>query len=570
MDLNPQALYSLLRRDLASYVSDQDLDFLAKNDLWPDASLTEAACASILKSILKKLRIRNSKEQDRQAATKFMAINERCRKWELQLQNSREEALYGEFKRAIYEFFTPEGFDLVDNHLTVLDVSRCGPGASLEARGGDSYTKLFSSPLTCTDPTLYFWYKRHCSYFPSWDSAEKFRAAQFGDKSVVVGNRLSFVPKDDKVSRSICTEPSLNMYFQLGLGHMFERRLLSMFGLNMSTQPFKNRELARLGSQGWGYVTIDLSSASDSIALSMLESVVPRGIMNLVKLYRSPVSSVPEFGEQQLWMVSTMGNGFTFPLQTAIFACICKAAFTMNGVKPINPRGTHHGNWGVFGDDIIVPDSICHDVFKLLDILGFTVNPSKTFVKGPFRESCGGDYFHGRDIRGVYVKSLDTPQDRIAVINQLNLFSTRTGIQLPCTVQALVQSVPWLPVPPAENDVSGIKVPSSLVRNLPYCVSHQSILYTRYEAVGAKLRIYEDRIKVPRGARWRLYNPDGLYISFLQRCINSSTIGVRHDTVKYKRKRVSSPFWDYKPTIHPLWWFNWQRWETAVYLNLFG
>ena len=571
MGINPDALYKALLTDLAERVGIDRLFDYERYELAPDATPVDAACRSIMKSLLKKFQKGSTSCQDQRALTKFLSINSSCGAWSLRVPNtSREEALYGEFKRAIYEFLNPSGYALVDSPMSILDNGRCGPGASIDVTGGDSYSKLFSSPLTCTSPDLYNWYRRYTLKFPTWDAAELLRQSHYGSLSIVAGNRLSFVPKNDEISRCICVEPNLNMYYQLGLGHIIEKRLRSMFGIDMSTQPFKNRKLAHLGSVDFGYVTIDLASASDSISCRMLREVLPGWFYNQLVKYRSPCSTLPDGSSIELNMVSTMGNGFTFPLQTMIFACVVLASFRMNGVNPFNPWGSFHGNWGVFGDDIICPTAISRDVIYLIELLGFVVNKDKTFVDGPFRESCGADYFRGRDVRGVYVKSLDTVQDRYAVINQLNLFSTKTGIPLKRTVKALVRTVPWLPVPPFEGDSSGIKVPESLVSHLPIDRYLQSRCYWAYQVIGVKVRIGDSAIVVPRGAKRRLYNPSGLLLSFLQRTINSSTIGVRDKHPRWTRKRACTPYWDYKPTIHHLWWFNWQRWETAVYLNLYG
>jgi hypothetical protein len=304
----------------------------------------------------------------------------------------------------------------------------------------------------------------------------------------------------------------------------------------------------------------------------MLRAVLPEDFYNLLGTLRSRYTMIPGLGHFELDMISTMGNGFTFPLQTMLFSAVVLAAFKLNQevIRPLFPRGREWGNFGVFGDDIVVPRVIVDDVFRLLDILGFTINKDKTFVKGPFRESCGADYFRGRDIRGVYLKRLDTPQDLYVAINQLNLFSTKTGIALPKTVRVLLERVKFVPVPRWENDDAGIKVPFSMVR-LPVDRHTQSTLYSRFVAEGKKIRILERSIWVPKRHKPRIYNPYGLWVSFLQRSVNAYSIGVRHDPVRYKRKLGIAPSWDALPTTHPLaGWFNWQRWNTAVYLNLFG
>lgn len=52
----------------------------------------------------------------------------------------------------------------------------------------------------------------------------------------------------------------------------------------------------------------------------------------------------------------------------------------------------------MYGDDIIIPQyaaALCSDI---LNEMGFTVNTDKSYLTGPFKESCGGNYFCGVDI----------------------------------------------------------------------------------------------------------------------------------------------------------------------------
>jgi hypothetical protein len=568
MGVNPDALYRTLLDDLL--LEDPSRLYLL-DDLPPDGTTRQAACHSLRKSLLKKFKRKQTREADNAALEKFLAINLKCEKWELQFADSWDEVLYGELRQAVYNFFHDQRVPILDSLDEFAHYGRTGPGASVGARGGDFYTKMFASPLTCTSLGLYESYRNYIRSFPEWTNAESIRTENYGSARVVEGNRLSFVPKDDKISRTICTEPSLNMFFQLGAGHVIERRLQSRYGISMSTQPFKNRELARKGSLGLGFVTCDLSSASDSLSLKMLKGVLPKHVFDMLRLLRSASTSFRGV-RHDLHMISTMGNGFTFPLQTMLFASIVMAAFSARGIKPLYPRGNDCGNFGVFGDDIICPDEIWPDVRRLLRLLGFSINHDKTFVEGPFRESCGADFHLGIDIRGVYVKTLDSQQDLFAVVNQLNLFSTRTGIKLSKTVQLLFNRTDATYVPRWDDLSAGICVPFALVsRTFKLDRNCQSIAYRRYEPVGLKIRVGEHAIFVPKVCKPRLYNPSGLLISFLQRSINSYTIGVRHDIVRYKRKLGISPNWDKIPMVHPLkGWFPWWRWDTAVYLNLFG
>lgn len=574
MEISPDALYKNLVKDTEHLVSEQDL----KGPIWPDATFNEAAAYSIRKSLLKKFEGKQDDRCDSAALLKFLNVNHKLEGWKLALETSWDEVLYGELKTSLWRFWTTDnGEPLVSHHYDVLKDAVVGPGAAVAARGGDFYTKLFDSPLSCSNPNLYFWYRRYVSNFPDWQNAEWNRSAAYGRDYVVEGNRLSFVPKNDEISRTICIEPSLNMFFQQGLGRILERRLTQVYGIDLEVQQFKNRYLARAGSRMDHLVTIDLESASDSISLEMLRGVLPGGFISFLEAYRSKRTEVPGLGYVTPNMVSTMGNGFTFPLQTMLFCAVVIAAFRARGIKPLYPRGKDWGNFAVNGDDIIVPQEIAGDVFRLLQLLGFVINRNKTFEKGPFRESCGGDYWFGRNLRGVYVKRLDTEQDRYAVLNGLNQFSSRTGLRLPHTVRYLLSSVRWLPVPRWEDPSAGIQMPLDLARpHLAVCKETQSLLYRCWAARGSRIRVSESALVVPKGVKPRLYNPPGLFLAFLQQSVSSCEIGIRTDFPIYKRKRRVAPNWDQlipgnaqvSPSIEE--GVSGTRWNTACYLNLLG
>lgn len=562
----------------------------SQESIWAGASPRDAACISLRRSLFKKWESDQTDAADAACLAKFMQVNENCKNWKLDLEamSTKDEELWGEFKNSLYRFFHPGGYPLVDDIQGCLDFGRVGPGASLGARGGDFYTKLFASPLTSTSRLLYENYRRYTRNFAEWSNAEAIRSIQYGEIRIVQGNCLSFVPKYTHISRSICTEPSLNMYYQLGLGQIITDRLKAHFGVDLELQQFRNRELARRGSLGEGYSTLDLESASDSISLGLCEAVLPRWLNTILRKLRSPVTRIGD-REHELNMVSTMGNGFTFPLQTVLFTCMVEAAARWRGFRLRYPRTFHsnvkvqtpgfpdqeglrddHGNFAVFGDDIICSEFITADVMRLLSMAGFHVNHSKSFVEGPFKESCGSDFYLGVNIRGVYIKSLSDKQDFYSAINQLNLFSTRTGVSLPTTIRWLLARVPWNPVPRWEDDSAGVKVPESLLpRQMHRCADTGSILYFAYVSLGVKMRVGETAIFTPKGLKRRMYNPSGLFLAFLQGSINSSSIGVRHDAVRWRRKLRVAPNWDAPPIVHPLTgWFCWQRWDTAVYLNL--
>lgn len=207
---------------------------------------------------------------------------------------------------------------------------------------------------------------------------------------LVSGNRVTTVPKNAKTDRVIAVEPDWNMFFQRGLGRAIRRRL-NRVGLLVADSQERNKRLARAGSCTNTFGTIDLSSASDSVSLALCELLLPPSVFAMMVSLRSPAGEYD--GVTAAYeKISSMGNGFTFELETALFWAL--------------GEGCVEGGVVCYGDDIVVP---CREdglrLIELLEFTGFKVNEKKTFLEGPFRESCGGHYFSGVDVTPPYVRN---------------------------------------------------------------------------------------------------------------------------------------------------------------------
>lgn len=507
-----------------------DMDLAAANALW------------LSKSFWKKFQDEIDDSADARCFELFSKSNERCAAFEFKPESIQDDELIGEVKSLWW--------DIVGNgpesnlHIAeILDNGGVGPGASVGARSDNFYTKLFDSHLTGTSDQLYRYYRYAILANPTHLSAEVERTKRYGYK-VVGGNRLSFVPKTSEISRSICTEPTLNMYFQKGIGFVLEKMLRKRFKIDLSYQPILNRRLAQLGSANGSFGTIDLSSASDSISLKMLRQVLPDELIRLLEFARSPCVIYPDGTLNELYMVSSMGNGFTFPLQTLLFSTIVISCYRVLGIKPeYGRRGP--ANFAVFGDDIIVRKDAYDFVVRGLKLFGFSVNDDKSFNCGYFRESCGGDYFKGHNIRGVYCRSLQTGADVYSVTNRLVRWSARSGILLPKTIAILKGMVEFIPIPFHDGDAEGFKVPYPPA-DLRKDFHTQS---TVYHALVKK----PSTIKLPSSGDMKLtfrhygrrreisFNPDGLLLSFVGGYVRNGRIGVRIQTDSFKvRRRLTS------------------------------
>jgi hypothetical protein len=244
-----------------------------------------------------------------------------------------------------------------------------------------------------------------------------------------------------------------------------------------------------------------------------------------------------------------MGNAFTFPLQTILFASIVVASYELLGI-PLRNRTSKTMNFGVFGDDIIVVKSSYDFIVSALELFGFEVNTAKSFNTGNFRESCGGDYFRGSDIRGVYLKHLSTSADVYSIINRLVRWSARSGIMLYRTINYLKGLVDFLPVPPEAGDAEGIKLPVA-PHGLPRDKHTGGVIY-RYLAVkpmSILLPTSDDELRYypfNRTGRGKiLFNPDGLLTSFVGGFVRNGRVMVRSNHNRFKiRRRVTSRWSD--------------------------
>jgi hypothetical protein len=368
------------------------------------------------------------------------------------------------------------------------------------------------------------------------------------------------------------------MLFQLGTKEVLED-VLRLSGLDIRVQQSVNRFLACHGSLGRlagqdPWCTIDLVSASDRLSLELCRNVLPRDWYNWFYAISTRESSYQKLSIG-LEMMSTMGNGFTFPLQTLIFAALVKAVLVLNGrdSQRYNPRSRKVvPEYSIYGDDIICRRSIYPEVVRALEALGLEPNLKKSFSEGFFRESCGGDYFDGYDVRPVFCRSFDSDADIITFLNQLNRWSSAHGITLSSTVKCLLKALPYdarFFVPPYESDDAGIHVPFALAQDraacsvlrVPYpitafgptmrvklgCADAGSIVYQRYEPLKRELLLWSCT-KVDGADTWEeRYDPEmasAVLLSILGGYSRGRGSLVRMDKVRYKRHFAATPSWD--------------------------
>lgn len=506
--------------------------FKKTNDFFTsDMSLADALQLSQTKSLVSKYVERDSKVDSATPALQlFDEMNLRCRSSFVLPDGSDyfEDDLLG-MQRIAYRCLTRwDGpvFKLADACCEGLP----GPGVSAGVRGTDFLSKVSEGKLTYPDPRLYAYYRAYVS--PRWTAFEEARERMHGC-AAYAKSEVFTVPKKTEIDRVALKEPSLGMFFQKGVGTCIEKVLKRSFGIQLETQPDINRAMAKRGSLTGRFATIDLKSASDTIAYNFVKWLLPPEIFSVLDTCRSKESDRGE-----LYMFSSMGNGFTFPLQTFIFSVLVTAAYQSLGI-PV--KGVEDGlpTWSVFGDDIIVVREAYNVVTSLLARCGFIVNVDKSFNNGPFRESCGRDYFRGHDVRGVYLKRLETDAHFYSAFNRLHRWSIRHGINCNELLQHLFGQAKFLPVPFDAGDTAGHHWPRSL------------LAHRKQDRNGAEY--YRANRPVARKRGVERGHSDALLVAAVGGYLSSDRvgrrieIGLRSSNPRWKVVRECTPSWDYIP-----------------------
>lgn len=275
-----------------------------------------------------------------------------------------------------------------------------GPGLNVGLSNNKTsvYDKLSIKP-SITNGLLAF-LKDNPIEHPAWEninaSLREYPSVQFTPINrwqIVPGSRLTFVPKNAKTDRPICIEPLMNSYVQSGIGGCIRRRLKKCH-VDLKDQTI-NQEFARESSLTNHLATVDLSSASDTISYMVVLNLLPLDWFELLDVTRCSTFDY-ESKTYPLEKISSMGNGFTFELESLIFYSLAHSVCRYLKL-PTNEVNS-------YGDDIIIPVEGYDLLSRALSCLGFKVNLEKSFLDGPFRESCGKDYFLGYQVRPLFLK----------------------------------------------------------------------------------------------------------------------------------------------------------------------
>lgn len=459
-----------LRQQLEEVISTRNVDrYLGLADTWGLQSINSECDPDyrgnhevriMLASVMKKYQFLGDSEARKRAAIETVLQGERdCsafnRKGRRVLKHSEHDPVFKEARRFIARVLGP---DLPTQEI-ITKRARHGPGASTGSISGfvTKYDKYSHWPYDVTAGCLPH-ARKLIEADERWMAAldQDYRAKHgmlwffeidrdlFWSRvfTIVDGNKITTVPKNARTERSIAIEPEMNMMLQLGVDG-FVRKRLKRWGINLDDQS-KNQKLAYEGSLRSDFLspcTLDLQSASDTISLGIAKSLLPEPWFRYMCDIRSPIGTLPDGKRLRFSKLSSMGNGDTFAVESLIFASLlfgaCKATLGYYPRKMVS----------IFGDDIVCPEVTVPVLVRYLELSGFRLNLTKSFLSGDVKESCGTDWFRGYSMRPVHidcaptvVAELYSDRNRLLRWLHLNEYATLNAVE---ALDSLYQK--WIP-----------------------------------------------------------------------------------------------------------------------------
>lgn len=227
-----------------------------------------------------------------------------------------------------------------------------------------------------------------------------------------IPTRVILVPKTQVTPRIIAAEPTAMQYLQQAIARELvdgiESHPMSSSFVGF-TEQWPNQAMAQFGSDTGELATLDLSDASDRVPNWLVEAVFEDWphLSEGVQACRSTRAKLPDGRVIPLLKFASMGSALTFPIEAIVFSAIVLVG--LHRAVSVHASRSSLRRLGkdvvrVYGDDIICPTVAAETVIDCLEAFGFKVNRHKSFWTGLFRESCGKEYWMGRDVSVTKVR----------------------------------------------------------------------------------------------------------------------------------------------------------------------
>lgn len=335
-----------------------------------------------------------------------------------------------------------------------------GPNSTTDVKFSDAYLHLKDKSIFGTQASL-----QQFRHYLHWDNQLLALLVEESDElrallnavntdftaNIVSCTETSFVPKSYDSLRTMCPEPTLVAYFAQMIAKFITDKLLSLYNIDLRSQPKVHKDMAKLGSMiaELFIATVDWSEASDRIWTLLVEEVMTEGnapkwfnfMKHVCRVGKTSVKWSGCFGAESDFvdvetltqflqqhttefdiklgkkgtykvtsqlnttMFATMGNPITFPLQTLIFYAFLQACTELFSEQDGHLSLDDLTFPSSFGDDGIVDSRVMGVVEHFAGLLNWKLNRDKSFSDGAFRESCGGDFYSGRYCRPFMPKA---------------------------------------------------------------------------------------------------------------------------------------------------------------------
>jgi hypothetical protein len=410
MDLNRFSSHNALPCDVATFYASRQLEALSEKFQGRDTASEDVRWLNTL--------------------TKFLEMEQKCGDTNKRLRQRDQftDDLIAEMQLDIYRALPPVNEQMLKR---VYGCARPGPGSTVGRTGQQNALAVKLSHFGTT-------YVRALQHVPGFLQENPAMAFMFQRSSEGVPalrpcsyDQLFMVDKKPDIGRMCGKSTDFCSWLQLGIGQVLSGVLRRHFSVDCHDQSL-GWERAKRGSVSGDYSTLDLSSASDTVSLELVRRLLPPDWFELLMSVRAPLYKWDEVGPiagglRSYEKFSSMGNGYTFPLESLIFAAI---------VRAVCRRASVPFDYAVYGDDIVCPSSVAPAVVVALEALGFVPNKTKSFIDGPFRETCGKDFYRGYDVRPWFIRA--EPRTEVDIYILHNVIATHPyGVWFEATLDYL-------------------------------------------------------------------------------------------------------------------------------------
>lgn len=214
--------------------------------------------------------------------------------------------------------------------------------------------------------------------------------------------RVCYVPKDSRGPRLISCEPCELLYIQLGqmakLYAQIRDKYPNVRAMLDCTDQTRNQQWAREASVYEGLATLDMKDASDSVSLKLVKYLFPKDWYIALRATRSTATVFPCGETIYLNKFASMGSGNCFPVEAIVFWALALSVVAGSDAQQWAFGRQRTIPVSIFGDDIVVPSSRVDKLDEVFTLAGLTRNRDKSYIDGPYRESCGTEWYRGYDV----------------------------------------------------------------------------------------------------------------------------------------------------------------------------